>query len=157
MRLQSTTQLTVRRWNNGPSTASVGPHITFSLAFIFACSLLQSMDQQPGSSSDLRFIDASVLQYLVISSSRVLGLLFVRNDDLAGWFVDPSVAPHLVRFPWVASKSLNLQSTITTYGSSMASYVITSALISAVFCISFLDSFPANTDKKYIKITTKRP
>ena len=121
--------------------ASARPYLAFSSALIFASSLIELMKQQYCPSMGLRSINASRSSILSFFFNRgywdislILSTLCQDGPLISQRTVDPSVVPHLVRIPRVASRCLNLQSTVTTYSllmgdwPSMASCV-TSALI----------------------------
>ena len=81
----------VRRWNNGPSTASVGPHLASSSSLQLAPSLIQSMDQQHGPSMHIRSIGAYHCCILSNFFSLHTGIFSYPIDESTTWSVDTSM------------------------------------------------------------------
>lgn len=142
----------VRRWNDGSSTSSVDPHLDFSSAFIFASFPIQSTNQHHNPSMDLQAIDASPRSTLRFSSTRGTETYLLSDRCFSRTvhrYDDPSVVPHLVRFPWAFSRWLDLHLKITTCGPSMGRRIIDGFMghfctdFCTTICIFFLKNFPA--------------
>ena len=142
-RLQSTTALTVRRWND--------EHLESSSAFILASTLIQSTDQQHGSSIHLRSVDDSVVPHLVFLQLWVLGLISDLIDILPGWSVNQSTDHRSFIRPTLGQNSSSFfemlgppvdDHHLRTVDGTTGRDGFVGHLFCTIFCISVLNDFP---------------
>ena len=85
------TKLTVHRWNDGPSTASVDPHLESSSSIQITPCLIQSFVQQYGRLMHLWSIGANWHSILSFSPTPGFGAVFDHINDLPALSVDQSM------------------------------------------------------------------
>ena len=134
----------------------LSPYLASFVILHFVSSLIQSMDQQPGLSIYLRSVDTSrrfILRFSLTSGTGhffLIGSTFWQDGlSISQRTIDPSISPHLVKIPRVASRCLNLQTMVTTYGLSMAfvGHFCTNSSQPSAFW--FWTTFVQNKDKTY--------